>query len=57
VALVMRTGLDYAALPVVAPLTGVTLNADVFGQLRLLEAFAKAAMAEADERRMREIGA
>ncbi len=53
----MRTGLDYAALPVVAPLTGVTLNADVFGQLRLLEAFAKAAMAEADERRMREIGA
>ncbi len=46
-ALIVRTALDYAALPVVAAAHGVTLDAALLGKLQILEDEAVRAMAEA----------
>lgn len=43
----VATGLDYAVLPAVAGFHGLTLDADLFARLRILEGAALAAMAEA----------
>lgn len=42
----VATGLDYAVLPAVAGFNGLTLNADLFARLRIIEGAALKAMAE-----------
>ncbi|BCW89958.1 hypothetical protein sos41_31260 [Alphaproteobacteria bacterium SO-S41] len=46
-AILMRTALDYAVLPVVAGALGLTLDADLLDQLQTIEAEAAHAMAQA----------
>lgn len=46
-AIMVRTGLNYAAIPVTASMMGLDLNDDVFARLRLMEGEALAAWREA----------
>lgn len=57
VAVVVRTGIDYGVLPVVAPLVPVALTPGVFDQLRYIEACARSEMALADRRQVEGLSA